>query len=233
MACNVIYVIHSNSINVQWGVPLYAKIMNSVLTGIIAVCLMITLGFLIVTLNTFVKGSSMTELKTSRIRRFFIYFTLAFTFLAAINIWSTSKEWDLTVSPLDWPVNIFNLLITVEFFYDILAIGYLVSIHHQNFKPKRRQYYSEVDEETIEDHVSVYEDDGTSIHTGTVLHTQIDENDLLTAPKVVEYKELPKDLIGTAIKAALGGDMDFELGTKSTRTRGISERNTRSLLAPI
>ena len=77
----------------------------------------------------------------------------------------------MTVSPLTWPTNIFNMLISVEFFYDIIAIGYLVSIHHQNFKPKRRRYYSEVDEETVEDHVSVYEDDGTSMHTGTILHT--------------------------------------------------------------
>ena len=171
MACNIAYVVSQNSKNGQWGVPLYAKIMNSVLTGIIAVCLMITLTFLIVTLKTFVKGASITELKTSRIRRFFIYFTLAFTYLAAINIWSTSRDWDLTVSPLDWPNNIFNLLITVEFFYDILAIGYLVSIHHQNFKPKKRRYYSETDVESIEDHVSVYEDDGSSMHTGTVIHT--------------------------------------------------------------
>ena len=121
------------------------RIFNSVAAGAIAFSLIVTLAFLLVTLKTYVKGVSKTELGASRIRRFFIFFTISYTYLALLEIYATSKVWNLTVNPLEWPTAIFNFLISVEFFYDICAIMYLVSIHHTNFKPRkpRKQYFFE------------------------------------------------------------------------------------------
>ena len=65
----------------------------------------------------------------------------------------------------------------VEFFYDILGIGFLVSIHHRLFKPKKRYRFDSahsVPESKDNEHISIYEDEETSMRSGTIRHTVVD-----------------------------------------------------------
>ena len=68
------------------------------------------------------------------------------------------------------------------------------------------------DEEDEEDHISIYEDDATSMQTGTVRHSIIDDKEgydqFINSELQPSY--MPKHLVGTAIKAALGGNMNFQ-----------------------
>ena len=102
-------------------------------------------------------------------------------------IWSYIKQWNLGADFFHWPLEIRISELLVEFIYDILAIGYLVSIHHRNFKSKakkRRRFVSkrehittnedeydydeEDDGEPSVEHVSIYEDSETDMASGTV-----------------------------------------------------------------
>ena len=57
LTINVIAVSLSNSANTRWGVPTWAEWMNSIVVGGIALSLLVTLTFLLITLKTYVKGS--------------------------------------------------------------------------------------------------------------------------------------------------------------------------------
>ena len=90
MLGNIIGVAISNNRYSNWGVPNDMRIFNSVFAGTIAFSLIVTLTFLLLTLKTYVKGASKSELGASRIRRFFIFFTMAYSYLAALEIYATS-----------------------------------------------------------------------------------------------------------------------------------------------
>ena len=88
-------------------------------------------------------------------------------------------------------------------------------MHHRQFiKPKRRKRFFSTttapDDEEEVDHVSIYEDDATSIDSGTVRHSfkEYEGPDLANTELATSYK--PRQLVGTAIQAALGGKLDLE-----------------------
>ena len=102
--------------------------------------------------------------------------------------------------------------------FDVLAIGMLVSIHHKHFKPrpKKKALYTyeeddDIDEETEDEHVSVYEDDQTSLAEGTIHHGLSERAD--------SYNDFGDALAGGAIYAALAGGLDFQHRKEKSRIR--------------
>ena len=85
------------------------------------------------------------------------------------------NDWDLSSDPAEWPLPIQLAEFALEIGYDVLAIWLLVQLHHKHFRPRRKKkstvtYEDEEEEEESEEHVSVYEDDATSLASGTVRH---------------------------------------------------------------
>ena len=70
-------------------------------------------------------------MEATKIKRFFVFFTLVYFYIAVLQFWGLTYNWNITSNPLTWPESIFNLLLSVEFFYDLLAIGILVQVHHR------------------------------------------------------------------------------------------------------
>ena len=87
MGANIIAVaIQNQSLKEQraWNIPHWAVVSNDLVTASIATGLIVTLIFLLLTVKKYVKGSQKAELKTTRIRSFFVLFNLAYIYLAAL-----------------------------------------------------------------------------------------------------------------------------------------------------
>ena len=114
----------------------------------------------------------------------------------------------------------------------------LVSIHHKHFKPrpKKKSLYTydeddaDIDEDTEIEHVSVYEDDETSIAEGTIYHGLSERAD--------SYNDFGDALVGGAIHAALAGTLDFQSRRGTSRFRSNTggedfKEMTKSELLPV
>ena len=116
------------------GLPNWAQWSSGITCSIIAVMLLSTLMVLIRTFNLYVKGRLKRD--TLWIRKYFTLFSLSYTFLAFLLVSAYIMKWNLTSNFLHWPMLLQSGEFLLEFVFDILAIGYLVRIHHRNFKPK-------------------------------------------------------------------------------------------------
>ena len=67
----------------------------------------------------------------THIRKFFVIFTLAYVYLAVIeDICTIFRDGDsLTGDPFSWPIGVQVTDFSIMLFYDIIGIGFLVSVH--------------------------------------------------------------------------------------------------------
>ena len=45
-------------------------------------------------------------MKTTKIRKFFVVFTLAYAYLAIFEVIAASKNWDIATDPFKWPFGV-------------------------------------------------------------------------------------------------------------------------------
>ena len=105
--------------------------------------------------------------------------------MTVLIIVSYAKQWNLQANFFQWPLEIRITELLCEVVFDIFAIGYMVSIHHRNFKkrPKKRRRFVSTKEQSTDvndeeydsddgtpsvEHVSIYDDSEPSIESGTV-----------------------------------------------------------------
>ena len=84
---NVVAVSMANDADTPWGVEDWALWMNSIVVGSIAMSLLVTLIFLLVTIKTYIKGAQKTALARIRIKQFFVFFTLVYIYIAILQFW--------------------------------------------------------------------------------------------------------------------------------------------------
>ena len=167
--------------------------------------------------DKFLIGAMRREMNNTKIRRFFVIFTLSFVYLTIIQIISATQDWEITGDPLDYPILVQLADFSIEIFYDIICIWLLVSVHHRHFKHmlKKRNRLDSLSktQSSEQEHISIYEDDATSLKSGTIKHTLVpDENNDLRE----DLSEHHASVVGTALLAALAGNLDF---THETRAR--------------
>ena len=126
--------------------------------------------------------------------------------------------------------------------YDVLAVGLLISIHHRHFKPRRKgrpaAYAASEDggsdeDESENEHVSVYEDDQTSMKSGTILHG-LSDRDEQESGRAESYHDFGDALAGSAIHAALAGSVEFRhVRRYRCNTGGEQLQLAKSELLPV
>ena len=118
------------------GIPPWIRTASSIICSAIAIMLVVTLVVLLRTFNRYVKGGMKEQMRTTQLRRFFVVFTLAYVYLATCEVVAAVFAWEISGNPLSWPIGVQMTDFATEFSYDIVAIGFLVSIHHKHFRPK-------------------------------------------------------------------------------------------------
>ena len=87
----------------------------------------------------------------------------------------------------------------------------MVSVHHRHFKPRTRSRFDSLtkSQSTENEHVSIYEDDETSIKSGTIKHTLVpgETTGLVDQDK---FSEDNRSVLEPAILAFLAGNLDFD-----------------------
>ena len=84
--------------------PLWVIWSTGIYCSIISLCLLYTLVVLLKTFNLYVKGRLRRE--TLWIRKYFTLFSLSFTFMTILIIWSFINELDLPSNFFKWPLEI-------------------------------------------------------------------------------------------------------------------------------
>ena len=199
------------------GLPIWARWFNGWSCWLVAAGLAVALLFLLQTFRVYLKGKMMPR-ETRALRTFLILFTLAYTGVALLVVIAYVAHWDLSPNPPDWPGPVQAANFAVEVIFDVLAVGMLVSIHHRHFKPRPKRkkalvtYEDEdgsIEEETENEHISVYEDDETSMASGTIRHEGSEQGDVVSV-RTVSYRDFGDALAGGAIHAALAGGLEFQ-----------------------
>lgn len=103
---NVILVASFNAHTWDWGVPNWARYCNDALAVAVCLSLVVSLIILLGTLRKYLKGGMKDEMKTTRIQKFFVFFTMAYVYLTSLEVYASVRNWVVTGNPLVWPAQV-------------------------------------------------------------------------------------------------------------------------------
>ena len=89
-----------------WGVPKWIRWIDCVINTVISLVLVILMMSMYRIYDKFLQGEMRRTMKDTKIRKFFVIFTLSYVYLTLVQIISAAQDWQISGDPLNYPFSV-------------------------------------------------------------------------------------------------------------------------------